>query len=44
MYFRTKSQQTNVLMVSDQVVTGVKLILDKTGTNRPFPHTLVLPE
>ena len=43
-YFWVESQQTNALKVSDQVVTGIKLALDKAGIDMPFPHTVVLLE
>ncbi|QJW91532.1 mechanosensitive ion channel family protein [Spirosoma taeanense] len=43
-YFWTESHQANVLKVSDQVVTGVKLALDKAGIDMPYPHTVVLLE
>ena len=42
--FRAESQQANVLKVGDQVVTGIKLALDKAGIDMPFPHTVVLLE
>ncbi len=43
-YFWVESQQANALNVSDQVVTGIKLALDKAGIDMPFPHTVVLLE
>lgn len=43
-YFWVKSQQANSLKVSDQVVTGIKLALDKAGIDMPYPHTVVLLE
>ncbi len=43
-YFWVESQQANVLKVSDQVVTGTKLALDKAGIDMPYPHTVVLLE
>lgn len=43
-YLWTKSQQANALMVSDQVVTGIKLALDKAHIDMPYPHTVVLLE
>ena len=43
-FFWAESQQANVLKVSDQVVTGIKLALDKAGIDMPFPHTVVLLE
>lgn len=41
-FFWVESQQANALKVSDQVVTGIKLALDKAGIDMPFPHTVVL--
>lgn len=41
-YFWVESQQANVLKVSDQVVTGIKLALDKASIDMPYPHTVVL--
>jgi small-conductance mechanosensitive channel len=41
-YFWTESHQANVLKISDQVVTGIKLALDKAGIDMPYPHTVVL--
>ncbi len=43
-FFWAESQQANVLKVSDQVVTGIKLALDKAEIDMPFPHTVVLLE
>ncbi len=43
-FFWTESQQANVLKVSDQVVTGIKLALDEASIDMPFPHTVVLLE
>lgn len=43
-FFWAESQQANVLKVSDQVATGIKLALDKAGIDMPFPHTVVLLE
>ena len=43
-YFWTESQQASVVKVSDQVVTGIKLALDKAEIDMPFPHTVVLLE
>ena len=43
-FFWVESQQANALKVSDQVVTGIKLALDKAGIDMPFPHTVVLLE
>ncbi len=43
-YFWTESHQANVLKISDQVITGVKLALDKASIDMPFPHTVVLLE
>ena len=43
-FFWTESHQANVLKVSDQVVTGVKLALDKASIDMPFPTTVVLLE
>lgn len=41
-YFWVRSQQANVLAVSDRVATGIKLALDDAGIDMPFPHTVVL--
>lgn len=41
-FFWVESQQANALKISDQVVTGIKLALDKAGIDMPFPHTVVL--
>ena len=41
-YFWTGSQQANVLKVSDTVATGIKLALDRSGIDMPYPHTVVL--
>ncbi|MBD0373741.1 MAG: mechanosensitive ion channel family protein [Pyrinomonadaceae bacterium] len=41
-YFWTGSQQANVLKVSDRVATGIKLALDRSGIDMPYPHTVVL--
>lgn len=43
-YFWVESQQANALRVSDRVVTGIKLALDKAGIDMPYPHTVVLLE
>ncbi|NEU70277.1 mechanosensitive ion channel [Spirosoma agri] len=43
-FFWVESQQANALKVSDQVVTGIKLALDKASIDMPFPHTVVLLE
>ncbi len=43
-YFWVSSQQANVLKVSDQVVTGIELALDKAGIDMPYPHTVVMLE
>jgi small-conductance mechanosensitive channel len=43
-YFWVKSQQANALKVSDKVVTGIKLALDKAEIDMPYPHTVVLLE
>ncbi len=43
-YFWVESHQANALKVSDQVVTSIKLALDKAGIDMPFPHTVVLLE
>ncbi|CCH55935.1 putative mscS family protein bbp_402 [Fibrisoma limi BUZ 3] len=43
-YFWAESVQANVLKVSDQVVTGIKLALDEAGIDMPYPHTVVLLE
>jgi small conductance mechanosensitive channel len=41
-YFWTASDQSNVLRVSDQVATGIKLALDSAGITMPYPHTVVV--
>jgi small-conductance mechanosensitive channel len=41
-YFWTGSQQSNVLLVSDRVATGIKLALDEAQIDMPYPHTVVL--
>lgn len=41
-FYWTESTQANVLKISDQVVTGIKLALDKAGIDMPFPHTVVV--
>lgn len=41
-YFWVRSPQANVLMVKDQVATGIKLALDEAGIDLPYPHTVVL--
>ncbi len=41
-YFWTASNQANVLAVSDQVATGIKLALDAAGIDMPYPHSVVL--
>ncbi|QJD80915.1 mechanosensitive ion channel family protein [Spirosoma rhododendri] len=41
-FYWTESTQANVLKISDQVVTGIKLALDRAGIDMPFPHTVVL--
>lgn len=43
-FYWTESTQVNVLKISDQVVTGIKLALDRAGIDMPFPHTVVLLE
>lgn len=43
-FFWTESHQANVLKVSDQVVTGIKLALDEASIDMPFPHTVVMLE
>lgn len=40
--FWTKSQQSNVRVVSDKVATGIKIGLDKAGIDMPYPHSVVL--
>jgi small-conductance mechanosensitive channel len=41
-YFWARSDQANVLKVSDAVATGVKLALDEAGIDIPYPHRVVL--
>ena len=41
-YFRTRSQQANVLAVRDRVATAIKQALDRAGIDMPYPHTVLL--
>ncbi|WP_082111501.1 mechanosensitive ion channel family protein [Spirosoma radiotolerans] len=43
-YFWVESHQANVLKVSDQVVTGIKLALDEASIDMPYPHSVILLE
>lgn len=43
-YFWVESPQANALAVSDRVLTGIKLALDQSGIDMPYPHTVVLLE
>jgi small-conductance mechanosensitive channel len=43
-YFWTESMQRNVLAVRNRVTTAVKLALDESGIDMPYPHTVVLLE
>ncbi|GAA4455566.1 mechanosensitive ion channel family protein [Nibrella saemangeumensis] len=41
-YFWVESHQANLLKVSDNVMTGIKLALDKASIDMPYPHTVLL--
>ncbi len=41
-FFWVSAEQANVLKVTDQVITGIKLALDAAHIDMPFPHTVVL--
>lgn len=43
-FFWTNSQQANVLMLTDRVISGIKLGLDEAGIDIPYPHSVVLQE
>lgn len=40
--FWTKSQNSEVRLTSDRVVTGIKLALDEANIDMPYPHSVVL--
>ncbi|WP_345265386.1 mechanosensitive ion channel family protein [Nibrella viscosa] len=41
-YFWAESHQANVLKVSDQVMSRIKLALDQAKIDMPYPHTVLL--
>lgn len=41
-FFWTDPHQANVLKVRNEVVTGIKLGLDRAGIDMPYPHRVVL--
>jgi small conductance mechanosensitive channel len=41
-FFWTTSRQANILSVTDNAMTGIKLALDEAGIEIPYPHTVVL--
>jgi small-conductance mechanosensitive channel len=43
-FFWTHSRQANVLMLTDRVISGIKLGLDEAGIDIPYPHSVVLQE
>lgn len=43
-FFWTNSRQANVLMLTDRVISGIKLGLDEAGIDIPYPHSVVLQE
>jgi small conductance mechanosensitive channel len=43
-FFWTNSRQSNVLMLTDEVISGVKSALDDAGIDIPYPHTVVLQQ
>jgi small-conductance mechanosensitive channel len=43
-FFWTNSRQANVLMLTDKVISGIKLGLDNAGIDIPYPHTVVLKQ
>jgi len=44
MYFWTKADQANVLVVSDRVATGIKLALDEANIYIRYPHAVLMFE
>jgi small conductance mechanosensitive channel len=42
--FWTKPRQANVLMLTDKVISGIKLGLDEAGIDIPYPHTVVMQQ
>lgn len=43
-FFWTNSRQANVLMLTDRVISGIKLALEKAGIDIPYPHTVVMQQ
>lgn len=43
-FFWTNSRQANVLMLTDRVISGIKLGLDEAGIDIPYPHSVILHE
>ena len=43
-FFWTNSRQANVLMLTDKVISGIKLGLDEAGIDIPYPHTVVMQQ
>jgi small-conductance mechanosensitive channel len=43
-FFWTNSRQANVLMLTDRVISGIKLGLDEAGIEIPYPQSVVLQE
>ena len=43
-FFWTNSRQANVLMLTDRVMSGIKLALDEAGIEIPYPHTVVMQQ
>jgi small conductance mechanosensitive channel len=43
-FFWTNSRQAEVLMLTDKVISGIKLGLDEAGIDIPYPHTVVLQQ
>jgi small-conductance mechanosensitive channel len=43
-FFWTNSRQANVLLLTDRVISGIKLRLDEAGIDIPYPHTVVLQQ
>lgn len=41
-YFWVEAPQANLLRVSDRVATAIKLALDRSGIDMPYPHRVVL--
>ena len=43
-FFWTNSRQANVLMLTDRVISGIKLGLDEAGIDIPYPHSVVMQQ